>query len=141
MLKYLALALLLVGQRIPQFTLDDYESRASVKIQCMEALPDGFSCGIVYNLGPSLPEGIASIVGGQYDAVREISLILNGTLYTAVCDPPWNRVGHIANIKRNTTLPARVQGNNLVMKWSDSTEIKSMIIRREVAEPTRPQPA
>lgn len=48
-------------------------------------VPEGFSCGILFNL--DLPESgdlNLSVVGG---VVRQISVILNGTMYTVVFDP------------------------------------------------------
>jgi len=51
-------------------------------------VPHGFSCAILYKVDPPVPEGVASIVGGDYEAIRGITMILNQTFYTAVFDPP-----------------------------------------------------
>lgn len=62
---------------------------APAKFSCQrEAVPPGFTCAIVFNLDPTLPDGISSIVGGNYAVIRGVALILNGTLYTAAFDPP-----------------------------------------------------
>jgi hypothetical protein len=113
-----------------------------VKIECKEPLPGDFACGIIFSLDPSLPDGVASVVGGEYDVIRSIGLVLNATLYTAVFDPPLKRPEQFSNdIKRNKTIPARVEGNDLIIKWPDGKESKARVIRREVAEPGRPEPA
>jgi hypothetical protein len=142
MLKSLALVLLLAGQHPIQFTLEDFEFHGGVKIECKEPLPEGFACGIIFGLDPSLPDGVASVVGGEYDVLRGIGLVLNATLYTAVFDPPLKRPEQFSDdIKRNKTIPARVEGNDLIIKWPDGKESKARVILREVAEPARPEPA
>jgi hypothetical protein len=40
-----------------------------------EAVPPGFTCAIVFNLDPPLPDGISSIVRGNYAAIRGVALI------------------------------------------------------------------
>jgi hypothetical protein len=122
--------------------LEDYEFHEGAKIECQEPLLEGFTCAIIFSLDPSPPNGVASIIGGEYDLIRGIDLVLNSTLYTAVCDPALKRPEQFSDdIKRNKTIPARVEGNYLIIKWPDGKEVKAKIIRREVAEPTRPQPA
>jgi hypothetical protein len=73
--------------------------------------------------------------------IREVSLILDGTLYTAVYDPPLKRDEKISGLRRNVGIPARVDGNDLFVKWPDGKEVKAKIIRREKVNPNRPQPA
>ena len=94
MLRQFALAVLLSGtpltqthapvephlQRLEQ--LDETRGR-----QC--EVPEGFGCGILFDL--DLPESgnmSLSVVGG---VVHEIPVILNGTMYTVVYDPPLKR--------------------------------------------------
>jgi len=142
MLNSLVLALLLAGQHPhPFYPLEDYEFRRMAKIECKEPLPDRFACGIILSIDPPLPDCIASIVGGENTEVRGIGLAIDGTLYTAVFDPPLKRGDHSSDIKRCNTVPARVDGNNLIVQWPDGTQSRVKIIRREVAEPARPQTA
>jgi hypothetical protein len=42
---------------------------------------------------------------------------------------------------RNFGIPARVSGDDLLVKWADGTEVKGKIVRREKIDPNRPQPA
>ncbi len=146
MLNYLALALVLVGQHprpTPALTptLEDYEFRRGVKIECQEPLPEGFACGVILSIDPPLPDGIASVVGGEDYDIRGIGLAIDGTLYTVVFDLPLKRSDHSSDIKRCNTVPARVDGNNLIIEWPDGKQSNARIIHRDVAEPTRPQPA
>jgi hypothetical protein len=142
MLKHIALALLLAGQYAQYYTLEDYEFHEGFKVKCQEPLPEKFACAIIFSLDPSVPDGVASVVGGENDVIRGIGLVLNGTLYTAVCAPPLKRGDQFSDdIKRNKTIPARVEGNDLIIRWPDGKNVKAKIIRREVADPTRPRPA
>jgi hypothetical protein len=50
------------------------------KFRIKELLPDGFGCGIVYNLKPPLPDGIANVVGVPQGAIKEISIVLKHIL-------------------------------------------------------------
>jgi hypothetical protein len=112
MLKHVALALLLAGQSAHFYTLEDYEFHWGVKIECQQPLPEGSACGIIFSLDPSLPDGVASILGGQNNVIHGIGLVLNGTLYTAVYDPPLKLANQFSDIKRNKTIPARAEGND-----------------------------
>jgi hypothetical protein len=73
--------------------------------------------------------------------IREVSLILDGTLYTAVCDPPLKRDKKLSGLRSHDGIPARVYGDALFVKWSDGKEAKAKIIRREKINPNQPQPA
>ena len=148
MLNYIALALLLAGQHPHLYptpaltpTLEDYEFHRGVKIECQEPLPEGFACGVILSIDPPLPDGIASIVGGEDRLIRGIGVAIDGTLYTVAFDSSLKRGDHSSDIKRCNTVPARVERNNLIVQWPDGTQSKVRIIHRDVAEPTRPQPA
>ena len=91
----------------------------------------------------------ASVVGGEGNfpqtppapVIREVSLILDGTLYTAVYDPPLKRDEKFSGLRRHVGIPARVDGDALFVKWPDGKEAKAKIIRREKINPNQPQPA
>lgn len=137
MLRYVALAVLLSWQLEPFYTIeDDCGGPGGVSCQTQE-LPPGFTCAIVFNLDPPLPDGISSIVGGNYAVLRGVELGLNGTLYSAVFDPP---LGHIS-LSRKQRIPARVEGNDLFVRLPNGKEAKAKIIRRESGHPNQPQPA
>jgi hypothetical protein len=141
MLKLIALALLLAWQLEPFCAIKDYRGGPS-KVSCQkEAVPPGFTCAIVFNLDPPLPDGISSIAGGNYAAIRGVALILNGTLYTAVFDPPLKHNDRFPSLSRNQRIPARVEGNDLFVKLPDGKEAKAKIIRRESLHSNQPQPA
>ncbi len=141
MLKLIALALLLVWQLDPLCAIEDYGGSPS-KVSCQkEAVPPGFTCAIVFNLDPPLPDGINSIVGGNYAAIRGVALILNGTLYTAVFDLPLKHNDRFPNLSRNQRIPARVEGDDLFVRLPDGKKAKAKILRRESLHPNQPQPA
>ena len=94
-----------------------------------------------FNLDPPLPDGISSIVGGNYAVIRGVALILNGTLYTAVFDPPLEQNDRFPRLSRDQRIPARVEGNDLFVKLPNGKEAKAKIIRRESLHPNQPQPA
>ena len=85
MLRQFVLAVLLSGSALAQF-------HAPVQLQLDEIrgrkceVPEGFGCGILYDLD-LLESGdmIFSVVGG---VVRQVSVILNSTMYSVVYDPP-----------------------------------------------------
>jgi len=104
-------------------------------------VPPGFTCAIVFNLDPPLPDGISSIVGGNYAAIRGVALILNGTLYTTVFDPPLRHNDGFPSLSRNQRIPARVEGGDLLVKLPDGKEAKAKIVRRESLHSNQPQPA
>ncbi len=129
MLKQFALAVLLSGAAFSQTQapvvhyleqLDEIR-----KIECK--VPKGFGCAILF----------ASVICG----VRQLSLIFDGTLYTVVYGPPLKRDDRFCGLRRNVRIPARVEGENLIVRWPDGTEEKGKIIRRERIDPNRPQPA
>jgi len=87
---------------------------------------------------PDLPgrgNMIASVVGG---VVRQISLILDHTMYIVVYDPPLERDDRM---RRKARVPARVDGDNLTIQWPDGTESKGRIVKREKIDSNQPQPA
>jgi hypothetical protein len=104
-------------------------------------VPPGFTCALVFNLDPLLPDGISSIVGGNYAAIRGAALILNGTLYTALFDPPLEHNDRFPSLSRNQRIPARVEGNDLLVRLPDGKEAKARIVRRESLYSNQPQPA
>lgn len=137
MQKFVALALLLPWQLVPFYTIEDHSAgTGNVSCQARE-LPPGFTCAIVFNLDPPLPDGISGIVGGNYAVVRGVALILNGTLYSAVFDPPLDQI----SLTRKQRIPARVEGNDLFVRLPSGREAKAKIIRRESSHPNQPQPA
>jgi hypothetical protein len=73
--------------------------------------------------------------------IRKVFLILDGTLYTAVYDPPLKRDEKFSGLRRNVAIPARVDGDVLFVKWPNGKEVKAKIIRREKINPNQPQPA
>src|SRR5579862_3725087 len=97
MLKQAPLLLLLLGSAFPQAAvevhLDDIKGPA---VKCTTDVPQGFACAIFFAADPPIHDGIdiASVVGGNspyarsVPVIREVSLILDGTLYTAVYEPP-----------------------------------------------------
>jgi hypothetical protein len=102
-------------------------------------VPEGFRCGILVNV--DLPDSggmIASVVGG---VVRQISLILGGTMYTVVYDPPLKRDDKFSSLRRYVRVPARIDGDDLTVQWPDKTEAKGRIVQREKVPPELPQPA
>jgi len=148
MLKHTAFAFLLLGlafaQREYPEHLDDAGLLPGSKIKCIGEVPKDFGCAIFFDIDPPFRIDIVS-VGGESNfpppVIREVSLILDGTLYTAVYDPPLKWDEKISGLRRNVGIPARVDGDNLFVKWPDGKEVKAKIIRRERINPNRPQPA
>ena len=153
MLKQTPLLLLLLGSAFSQthpaeVHLDDIKGP---EVKCTTELPKDFACAIFFAVDPPIHDGIdiASVVGGECNCrqtlpapvIREVSLILDGTLYTAVYDPPLNRDVKFSGLRRNVGIPARVDGDALFVKWPDGKEVKAKIIRRERINPNQPQPA
>jgi len=151
MLKQMALALLLGGVAFAQMYPVEVHLDEIGKVKCEGGVPKDFACAILFDVDPPVPHGIdiASVAGEESDFVRtppapmirEVSLILDGTLYTAVYDPPLKREDRFSGLGRNMGIPARVDGDTLFVKWPDGKEEKGMIIRREKIDPNRPQPA
>ena len=153
MLKQTALLLLLLAsafsQTHPVEVHSDDIKRPDVK--CTTDVPKDYACAIFFGVDPPIHDGIdiASVVGGECNCpqtppapvIREVSLILDGTLYTAVYDPPLKRDAKFSGLRRNIGIPARVDGDALFVKWPDGTEVKAEIIRREKINPNQPQPA
>ena len=141
MLRQLALAVLLSGSAlaqtqapvVPQLQqLDEIRGR-----QC--EVPEGLACGILFDL--DLPESgnmNLTVVGG---VVHQISVILNGTMYTVVYDPPLKRGDKFSNLRRYGRIPARIDGDYLIIQWPDGTKANGRIVCREKIEPERPWPA
>ena len=122
MLKHVALGLLLCWQLEPFYAIEDYRGGPG-KVSCQtESMPPGFTCAIVFNLDPPLPDGISSVVGGNYAVIRGVALILNGTLYTAVFDSPLERNDRLS---RDQRIPARVEGNDLFVRLPNGKEAKA----------------
>jgi hypothetical protein len=152
MLKQTALLFLLLGMAFSQAPpaevhLDDIRGR---EVKCTTEVPKDFACAIFFDVDPPMHDGIdiASVVGeGNFPqtppapVIREVSLILDGTLYTAVYDPPLKRNEKFSGLRRNVGIPARVDRDALVVKWPDGKEAKAKIIRREKIHPNEPQPA
>ncbi len=157
MLKHTACALFLLGLAFAQkeyqieVHLDDDGLLPGSKVKCMGEVPQDFACAILFNVDPPLraPIHITSVVGGEGNFPRtpppavilEISLMLEGTLYTAVYDPPLKRDDTFSVLERGVGVPARVVGDGLFVRWPDGKEAKAKIIRREKINPNRPQPA
>jgi hypothetical protein len=150
MLKHAPLFLLLLGSAFSQTAvevhLDDIKGPG---VKCTTDVPEGFACAIFFAVDPPIHDGIdiANVVGGnsayarRAPVIREVSLVLDGTLYTAVYDPPLNRDVKFSGLRRNVGIPARIDGDALFIKWPDGKEAKAKIIRREHINPNQPQPA
>ena len=153
MLKQTALLFLLLGRAFSQtysveVHLDDIRG---TEVKCTTEVPKNFACAIFFDVDPPIYDGIdiASVVGGEGNSpqtppapvIREVSLILDGTLYTAVYDPPLKRDDKFSALRRHVGIPARVDGDALFVKWPDGKEAKAKIIRREKINPNQPQPA
>ena len=157
MLKHTAFALFLLGLVLAQqeysieVHLDDDGLLPGAKVKCMGEVPQDFACAILFNVDPPLPAPIhiTNVVGGEGNFPRtppppvilEVSLMLDGTLYTAVYDPPLRRDGTFPVLERGMGVPARVVGDGLFVRWPGGKEAKAKIIRREKINPNRPQPA
>jgi len=154
MLKQTAHLLLLLGMAFSQnhpveVLLDDIKGPA---VKCTTEVPTDFSCAMLFDVDPPIHDGIdiASVMGGEggnspqapsAPVIREVALILDGTLYTAVYDPPLKPDAKFSGLRRNVGIPARVDGDSLIVQWPDGKEVKAKIIRRERINPNEPQPA
>ena len=157
MLKHKAIVFLFLGLASAQreysieVHLDDDGLLPGSKVKCIGEVPKDFACAIFFDVDPPLRNGIdiVSVSGGESNfphtppppVIREISLILNGTMFTAVYDPPLKQDEKFSSLRRNVGIPARVDGDYLFVKWPDGEEVKAKIIRRERVNPNRPQPA
>lgn len=151
MLKRIAVALVFTAVAFGQvqYPVEKHLGELT-SVKCEGGIPKGFACAILFDVDPPLPSGIdiASVVGGEsnsvqvaFPVIRSVSLILNGTLYTATFDPPLNRDDTFSNLRRNAGIPVRIDGDNLVIKWPDGKAAKAKIVRRERIDPNQPQPA
>jgi hypothetical protein len=114
-------------------------------------VPKDFACAILFDVAPPFRDGIdiADVVGGESNVahspaaplIRKVSLILDGTLYTAVYDPPLKRDSTFSGLRRGVGIPARADGDDLFIKWPDGKEAKAKVIRREKINPNRVRPA
>jgi hypothetical protein len=157
MLKHTAFALFLLGLACAQreysieVHLDDDGLLPGLKVKCRGEVPQDFACAILFNVDPPLPAPIhiTSVVGGEGNfpspppppVILKVSLMLDGTLYTAVYDPPLKRDDSFSVLERGMGVPARVVGDGLFVRWPDGKEATAKIIRRERINPNRPQPA
>ena len=149
MLKRIAVALLFTALAFGQvrYPVEEHLGELS-KVKCEGEIPNGFACAILFDVAPPIPDGIdiASVVGDSSSVqvaspvIRSVSLILNGTLYTATYDPPLKRDDKFSNLRRNAGIPVRIDGGNLVIKWPNGKETKARIVRREKIHPNQPQP-
>jgi len=141
MLGQFALAVLLSGSGFAQTQapVELYSQQLDqISVRKCE-VPEGFGCGILFDL--DLPESgnmNLSVVGG---VVHQISVILNGTMYIVVYDPPIKRDHKFSSLRRYSRIPARIEGDHLTIQWPDKTKAKGRIVRREKIEPQRPLPA
>jgi len=151
MLKHFAVGLLLAGLAFAQnYTVEEHLDEVR-KVSCMGEVPKDFACAILFDVAPPFLDGIdiASVVGGESNVahspaapvIRKVSLILDGTLYTAVYDPPLKRDSTFSSLRRGVGIPARVDGDDLFIKWPDGKEVKAKVIRREKINPNRVRPA
>ena len=157
MLKHTAFALFLLGLACAQreysieVHLDDDGLLPGPKVKCRGEVPQDFACAILFDVDPPLPAPIhiTSVVGGEGNfsspppppVILKVSLMLDGTLYTAVYDPPLKRDDSFSVLERGMRVPARVVGDGVFVRWPDGQEAKAKIIRRERINPNRPQPA
>jgi len=147
MLKQTALLFLLLGMVSQTYSVEVH----CREVKCTTEVPKDFACAIFFDVDPPIPDGIdiASVVGGEGNfpqtppapVIREVSLILDGTLYTAVYDPPLKRDEKFSGLRRHIGIPARVDGDALFVKWPVGKEAKAKIIRREKINSNQPQPA
>jgi hypothetical protein len=151
MVKHIAVTLLLAGLAFPQhYTVLEHLDEVR-KVRCLGEVPKDFACAVLFDVAPPFLDGIdiASVVGGVSNLahssaasmIREVSLILDGTLYTAVYDPPLKRDSTLSSLRRGVGISARVDGDDLFIKWPDGKEAKAKVIRREKINPNRVQPA
>ena len=147
------LLLLLLGSAFSQTSSVEVhlEDLKGPGVKCTTVIPKDFECAIFFGADPPIRDGIdiASVVGGENNSpqpppapvIREVSLILDGTMYTAVYDPPLKQDPKFSGLRRNVGIPARVDRDALFVKWPDGKEAKARIIRREHINPNQPQPA
>jgi hypothetical protein len=151
MLKHIAITLLLAGLAPAQnYTVKEHLDEVR-RVRCIGGVPKDFTCAILFDVDPPFLDGIdiASVVGGETDlayspsaqVIRRVSLILDGTLYTAVYDPPLKRDSTISGLRRNVGIPARVDGDDLFIKWPNGKEARAKVIHREKINHNQLRPA
>ena len=143
MLRQFTLAVLLSGSALAQTHVPREPYSYSQQLDEIRGrkceVPECFGCGILFDLDlPESGEMNLSVVGG---VVHQISVILNGTMYTVVYDPPLKRDDKFSNLRRYSRIPARIDGDHLTIQWPDKTKAIGRIVRREKIEPQRPRPA
>jgi hypothetical protein len=107
--------------------------------KCKDPVPGNFGCAILFDVDfPSSGNMIAGAVGGF---VHQISLILHSTMYTVMYNPPLKRDDTFSGLRRNIRVPARFDGDDLIVQWPDGTQTKGRIIRREKIDPELAQAA
>jgi hypothetical protein len=144
MLRQFALAVLLSGSALAQtpapveLHLQQLDQLDEIRGRKCE-VPEGFGCGILFDLDlPEYGDLNLSLVGG---VVHQISVILNGTVYTVVYNPPLKRDDKFSGLRRFVRIPARIDGDSLTIQWPDKTQARGSIVRHEKVEPERPRPA
>src|SRR5438132_11584717 len=129
MLKHVALALFLGGQFVvAQYTIEEHEIGRVNKARCKDA--QGFTCAVLFEFDPPVPsDSTASISGPEYDLVRGITLILDGTLYRAVYDPPLKRENgfSVVRMECNPGILARIEGDHLLVSSAGGMEAKAKV--------------
>jgi hypothetical protein len=109
------------------------------KFACDLPVPEGFRCAWIFDTGLPPSGGlIASVTGGTVD---QISIYLDGTLYTVEYDPPLKRDDRFASLRRGAKIPARFERDDLILECPDHTRVRGKIVQRERIFPNDPQPA
>ena len=144
MLKYIFAGLLSVPAypqtRTPVPLAHDFQLQDEIKsFTCKVRVPENFHCAMLFDFDfPTSDNIIASVVGGF---LHQLSLILGGTMYTVVYDPPLKRDDKFSDLRKRVHIPARVDGDELIIQWPDGTQAKGRIVGREKVLPDRPRPA
>lgn len=134
----IAFAILVCAQS-PQLSAHMMQLDEIRKVSCNLPVSEGFRCAWILDTGLPPSGGlIASVVGGSVD---QISIYLDGALYTVAYDPPLKRDDKFANLRRGVQIGARIEGHNLILQWPDHTRVPGKIIQRERMFPNDPQPA
>ncbi|PYV79509.1 MAG: hypothetical protein DMG93_20720 [Acidobacteria bacterium] len=91
MLKQTPLLILLTSLALAQaHPVIHYEQLDEIRaIGCQGGLPEGYSCGILVDFDLPHSSMIVSVVGG---VMRQLSVAINGTIYTAVYEPLWSEM-------------------------------------------------
>ena len=91
MLKQTPLLILLTSLALAQaHPVIHYEQLDEIRaIGCQGGLPEGDSCGILVDFDLPHSSMIVSVVGG---VMRQLSVAINGTIYTAVYEPLWSEM-------------------------------------------------